>query len=78
MTLYYGKVDQSACIACGRCQLLAPALFAYDAEGIASYVPDHNTGTQPLNADQQIAFTLAQRRCPTAAIQRAKTPWPHD
>ncbi|WP_461224078.1 ferredoxin [Lacticaseibacillus suihuaensis] len=78
MTLYYGKVDQSACIACGRCQLLAPRLFSYDAEGIASLIPDHNAGTHALNASEQIAFKLAYRGCPTGAIKRANTPWPHD
>ncbi|MCX2455588.1 ferredoxin [Lacticaseibacillus nasuensis] len=75
MTLY-AKVQQDACIACGLCQLAAPSLFSYDANGIASYAPDHNTGSQPVADVAQVAFKLAYTRCPTHAIKRSNQPFP--
>ncbi|MGO3381172.1 MAG: ferredoxin, partial [Loigolactobacillus coryniformis] len=33
----YSRVQREECIACGLCQLRAPALFNYDKEGIAYY-----------------------------------------
>ncbi|WP_179395365.1 ferredoxin [Lacticaseibacillus absianus] len=71
----YAKVDRAACIACGRCQMLAPELFTYDTEGIASVTLDANTGTQPLTPAQAIDFKLAYTRCPTGAIERRETPF---
>ncbi|WP_338216077.1 ferredoxin [Lacticaseibacillus salsurivasis] len=71
----YAHVDRAACIACGLCQMLAPKLFEYDQEGIASYCPDGNTGTLPLTGEQLIDFKLAYRRCPTGAIQRSEQPF---
>ena len=35
----YGRVERPECIACGLCQMLAPALFDYDQAGIAYYKP---------------------------------------
>lgn len=78
MSLLYAKVDREACIACGLCQMLAPKLFAYDENGIASYQPDHNTGTQPLDDVASIDFKIAYRRCPTNAIKRSDHPFPAD
>ncbi|MFD1486260.1 ferredoxin [Lacticaseibacillus baoqingensis] len=71
----YAHVDQDACIACGLCQMLAPALFDYDENGIASYRPDHNTGSLALSAQQLQAFKLAYQRCPTGAITRGQQPF---
>lgn len=71
----YAHVNQEACIACGLCQMLAPDLFHYNSEGIASYTPDHNTGSQPLNPTQAEAFTVAFKRCPTGAIEHRDAPF---
>jgi len=38
----YTKVDCESCIACGICQLRAPEIFEYDAEGIAFVKQDNN------------------------------------
>ncbi|WP_125703284.1 ferredoxin [Lacticaseibacillus daqingensis] len=74
----YAKVDREACIACGLCQMLAPTLFDYDADGLASYTPDHNTGTTPLTGAQAIVFRRAYTRCPTGAIHRQAAPFSSD
>ncbi|WP_057893621.1 ferredoxin [Lacticaseibacillus brantae] len=72
----YTKVDQEACIACGLCQMLAPELFTYDEAGIASFKPDQNTGSLPLDDYAKIDFKLAYTRCPTGAIKRSDKPFP--
>ena len=73
----YAKVDREACIACGLCQMLAPELFDYDHNGIASFTPDGNTGTLPLDEVATIDFKLAYTRCPTGAIKRSDHPFPN-
>ncbi|MFC6171512.1 ferredoxin [Loigolactobacillus jiayinensis] len=72
----YSRVQRDACIACGLCQLCAPELFNYDAEGIAYYRPDHNQGTTPIPPEQLTAFKQAYRQCPTGAIKRQTQPFP--
>ena len=71
----YGRVERPEYIACGLCQMLAPALFDYDQAGIAYYKPDRNTGTEPLNDQATIDFRLAYQRCPTHAIKRSDQPF---
>ena len=71
----YAKVNRPECIACGLCQMLAPKLFEYDQDGIASYTPDQNTGTEPLSPANLIDFKLAYTRCPTGAIKRSDKPF---
>lgn len=75
----YGKVDQERCIACGICQLKAPALFDYDDEAIAYMTHDANSGTQPIPEAQLAAFRDAYTHCPTGAIVRSQQPFdmPH-
>lgn len=71
----YGRVERPECIACGLCQMLAPALFDYDEAGIAYYKPDRNTGTKPLDDHAKIDFRLAYQRCPIHAIKRSDHPF---
>ncbi|WP_461213232.1 ferredoxin [Lacticaseibacillus sp. GG6-2] len=71
----YAHVNQDACIACGLCQMLAPKLFNYNVDGIASYTPDHNTGTLPLDDQATAAFKIAFSRCPTGAIEHSNEPF---
>lgn len=71
----YARVNQDACIACGLCQMLAPQLFDYNVDGIASYTPDHNTGTLPLSDAQAATFKIAFSRCPTGAIEHNNEPF---
>lgn len=73
--LTYAKVAREECIACGLCQTFAPALFAYDQDGIASYQPDGNTGSSPVPPEELIHFKLAYTRCPTGAIKRCEQPF---
>ena len=56
--------------------MLAPKLFDYDTNGIASYTPDHNTGTKPLDEAAAADFKIAFQRCPTGAIEHRPTPFP--
>ncbi|KRL43968.1 hypothetical protein FD01_GL001422 [Lacticaseibacillus manihotivorans DSM 13343 = JCM 12514] len=55
--------------------MLAPELFDYDANGIASYTPDQNTGSISLTPAQAILFKKAFSRCPTGAIQHSDQPF---
>ena len=71
----YTKVDCESCIACGICQLRAPEIFEYDAEGIAFVKQDNNTGTVPLPEDTLEKFKDAYTACPTGAIKRKKSPF---
>lgn len=73
--LLYAKVDREACIACGLCQMLAPDLFKYDKDGIASLSLDDNRGTTPLDDLATINFKIAYKRCPTGAIKRSDKPF---
>lgn len=69
----YAHVDRAACIACGLCQMLAPKLFDYDSEGIASYHPDGNTGTKPVDPADLIDLKIAFRRCRPARSSTASS-----
>ncbi|KRK34244.1 ferredoxin [Loigolactobacillus bifermentans] len=71
----YSRVQQENCIACGLCQLKAPHLFDYDAEGIAYFKPDHNQSVTPIPDSERTAFKAAYQQCPTHAIQHQKGPF---
>ena len=71
----YAKVDCESCIACGICQLKAPQIFEYDAEGIAYVKEDQNTGTVPLPEDTIADFKKAYTSCPTGAIKINNRPF---
>ena len=67
----YGRVERPECIACGLCQMLAPALFDYDEAGIAYYKPDRNTGTSHWMIMQKLIFGLrisVARHMPSNAV----------
>lgn len=74
--MYYTKVNQDNCIACGLCQIISPELFDYTSEGIAFTKMDANAGTAPVTAEQFDAFLHAYRKCPTGAILRSNRPFP--
>lgn len=75
-SLLYSRVIPERCIACGLCQLKAPTLFDYDADGVAFFKPDQNQGQVPIdNPRDQIAFKSAYTACPTGAIVRQSTPF---
>ena len=74
--MYYTKVNQDNCIACGLCQIISPDLFDYTSEGIAFTKMDANAGNAPIPAERFEAFLAAYRKCPTGAILRSESPFP--
>ena len=50
--MYYTKVNQDNCIACGLCQIISPDLFDYTSEGIAFTKMDANAGNAPIPAER--------------------------
>lgn len=74
--MYYTKVNQDSCIACGLCQIISPDLFDYTSEGIAFTKLDLNAGNVPVPAERFEAFLDAYRKCPTGAILRSDRPFP--
>lgn len=73
--MHYTKIDRESCIACGLCQIIAPNLYDYDAEGIAYSLQDNNTGTSPIPQNDFSAFKKAYTSCPTGAILRSSQPF---
>lgn len=76
MPTIYTKVSQEKCIACGLCQIKAPAIFDYTEDGIAFNQLDNNQGSEPLSASVLTEFKAAYVICPTHAILRASNPFP--
>lgn len=74
--MYYTKVNQDSCIACGLCQIISPALFDYTSEGIAFTKVDLNAGDVPIPDEHFHSFLAAYRKCPTGAILRSESPFP--
>lgn len=71
----YTKIQQDECIACGLCQLKAPAIFDYNAEGIAFCKLDDNKGTAEIPVDLLPNFKTAAQKCPTGAIKHQAHPF---
>ena len=68
--MYYTKVNQDNCIACGLCQIISPDLFDYTSEGIAFTKMDVNARDAPITAESFEAIMVAYRKIPTGAILR--------
>lgn len=60
------------CIACGLCQLYAPAVFDYDDAGIVLFVNQPNAQQQWILPKDQEAVRKACQRCPVRAIEIEK------
>lgn len=73
--MYYTKIDREKCIACGLCQICAPALYEYDENGIAYTAKDGNEGTVPIQEEEMAGFRKAYTSCPTGAILRSALPF---
>lgn len=71
----YTKVNRIECIACGLCQLKAPEIFDYDAEGIAFSKLDANHGQVAIPTEAMAHFKAACQNCPTGAIKRQTQPF---
>lgn len=57
------RIDERACVRCGACSSLAPAVFAMDAAG-------SRVARQPETDDERRLAEAALLTCPTAAIRR--------
>ncbi|WP_202982255.1 ferredoxin [Vagococcus coleopterorum] len=56
------------CIACGLCQVLAPSVFDYTAEGIVIFKQDSNSLDLDVSDSLQQELMAAYKECPTRAI----------
>lgn len=57
------------CIACGLCQVLAPATFDYTADGIVIFKnEEHFVKDIIIDDAENDAVTQAYKECPTRAI----------
>lgn len=57
------NVNRDACIGCGACQVIAPALFELDDEGISV------EKVKEVEKEEQDNARDASESCPTAAIE---------
>ncbi|KAF1298093.1 ferredoxin [Enterococcus sp. JM4C] len=62
------QIIPERCIACGICELLAPAVFDYDDEGIVRFVEEPNATHQFIPEAEESAVLEAYRKCPVRAI----------
>lgn len=56
------------CIACGLCQVLAPSVFDYTAEGIVIFKQDNESQNLDVPATFEQELMTAYKECPTRAI----------
>lgn len=73
--MYYTKINQENCIACGLCQIISPALFDFTPDGIAFTRKDDNKGITPVSSEEMDVFRKAYQQCPTGAILRSEEPF---
>lgn len=62
------KIIPEKCIACGLCQLKAPAVFDYDLDGLVVFKQDSSAKEQCVPPEWQETALAAYRKCPTRAI----------
>jgi len=73
--MYYTKINQEKCIACGLCQIISADLFDFTPEGIAFTRKDENKGITPVSVEESAVFRKAYQQCPTGAILRSEQPF---
>ena len=56
----YGMIDESACIGCGSCEALCPAVFAMTDRGTAEAIAEATDATQ---ADVKEAMKMCPANC---------------
>lgn len=69
------QIIPEKCIACGLCQVYAPAIFDYDEEGIVVFVANEQARQITIDASDLPTWddvTKAYRKCPVRAIEIAK------
>ncbi|MGX6977726.1 ferredoxin [Vagococcus elongatus] len=62
------RIIPENCIACGLCQIKAPDIFDYDAEGIVIFKNDPEVLSQMIPSDLEEQCMTAYKKCPTRAI----------
>lgn len=62
------RIIPENCIACGLCQVKAPDIFDYDAEGIVIFKNDPEAFSQIISDEQKEQCLNAYKKCPTRAI----------
>ena len=60
------------CIACGLCQVLAPTIYDYTAEGIVLFAADPSAKRLQVTEQDAEQALAAYRECPTRAIEVIK------
>lgn len=73
--MYYTKINQEKCIACGLCQMISAELFDFTPEGIAFTRKDGNKGITAVSSEETADFRSAYQQCPTGAILRSDYPF---
>lgn len=66
------KIVPEKCIACGLCQVLAPAVFDYTDDGIVIFKDAPTLREQFLTNDLAAEGMAAYKQCPTRAIEIVK------
>lgn len=62
------KLLPEKCIACGLCQVLAPAIFDYDNDGLVLFKEEAEAHQQFIPEKWQEQVLNAYRKCPPRAI----------
>lgn len=62
------KIVPEECIACGLCQLIAPAVFDYNDEGIVHFRDEPTASHQFIPAKEAAAVKEAAKECPAHVI----------
>lgn len=62
------KIIPKKCIACGLCQVYAPAVFDYTDDGIVLFAQEPAALEVTISEQEQADTLLAYRKCPVRAI----------
>ncbi|MGX6961135.1 ferredoxin [Vagococcus xieshaowenii] len=62
------KIIPEKCIACGLCQLKAPDIFDYTADGIVIFQEDDQLLEKTIPSELEAQCLAAYKKCPTRAI----------
>lgn len=63
------KIIPEKCIACGLCQIYAPAVFDYDENGIVLLKKTPASLQENIQPDDRQNVLKAYRKCPVYAIE---------
>nr|WP_280736909.1 MULTISPECIES: ferredoxin [unclassified Enterococcus] len=62
------QIIPEKCIACGLCQVIAPAIFDYTDEGLVLFTTNQTAKTMNFPLENQAKLKHAAKKCPVRAI----------